>query len=58
MAMKISSYSSSNGSTPRNNQLKDIKVFDGKNQLLQLESEELAKRIAKDPEKPYFILDW
>ncbi|TMW87322.1 hypothetical protein EJD97_020104 [Solanum chilense] len=58
MAMKNSSHSSSNGSTPRNNQLKDIKVFDGKNQLLQLESEELAKRIAKDPEKPYFILDW
>ncbi|KAG5586981.1 hypothetical protein H5410_047415 [Solanum commersonii] len=40
-----------------NNQLKEIKDFDGKNQSLQLGSEELAKRITEG-EQPYFILDW
>ncbi|KAG5587027.1 hypothetical protein H5410_047461, partial [Solanum commersonii] len=56
MCMKNSSHSTSHGSTPWNNQLKEIKVFDVKNQSLQLESEELAKKIT-EREQPYFILD-
>uniref|UniRef100_M1BML0 F-box family protein n=1 Tax=Solanum tuberosum TaxID=4113 RepID=M1BML0_SOLTU len=48
------SHSTSHG---WNNQLKEIKAFDGKNQSLQLGSEELAKRITEG-EQPYFILDW
>ncbi|WMV47118.1 hypothetical protein MTR67_040503 [Solanum verrucosum] len=55
MYMKNSSHSTySHG---WNNQLKEIKAFDGKNQLLQLGSEELAKKITEG-KKPYFILDW
>uniref|UniRef100_M1BML9 F-box family protein n=1 Tax=Solanum tuberosum TaxID=4113 RepID=M1BML9_SOLTU len=55
MYMKHSSHSTY--SYGWNNQLKEIKAFDGKNQLLQLGSEELAKRITEG-EQPYFILDW
>ncbi|WMV47119.1 hypothetical protein MTR67_040504 [Solanum verrucosum] len=54
MYMKNLSHSTSHASTPWNSQLKDVKAFDGNNQLLQLGSEELAKRIMET----YFILDW
>ncbi|XP_049406467.1 F-box/FBD/LRR-repeat protein At1g13570-like [Solanum stenotomum] len=54
MYMKNLSHSTSHASTPWNSQLKDVKAFDRKNQLLQLGSEELAKRIMET----YFILDW
>ncbi|KAG5586984.1 hypothetical protein H5410_047418 [Solanum commersonii] len=57
MYMKNTSRYTSHGSTPWNNQLKEIKAFDGKNQLLQLGSEELVNRITEG-EKPYFILEW
>ncbi|TMW92702.1 hypothetical protein EJD97_012670 [Solanum chilense] len=56
--MMNSSHSTSDRSLPWHSQLKEIKVFDGKNQSLPLISGELAKKIRMEGEKIYFLLDW
>nr|XP_033513873.1 uncharacterized protein LOC104103300 [Nicotiana tomentosiformis] len=58
MFMKNLSHSTSRGSKSRHNQLKEIKVFDEKNQPLELRSGKLAIRNLMKREKVYFLLDW
>ncbi|KAM3249574.1 hypothetical protein P3L10_011344 [Capsicum annuum] len=56
--MKNWSHSTSHISKPGHSQLKEVKAFDGKNQLLQLGSGELAVRTLTKGEKVHFLLDW
>uniref|UniRef100_M1A674 F-box family protein n=1 Tax=Solanum tuberosum TaxID=4113 RepID=M1A674_SOLTU len=59
MYMKNLSHSSSERSNPWHSQLKEIKVFDVKNQELQLVSGELAiSTLSEDRKEVYFLLDW
>ncbi|XP_059310012.1 F-box/LRR-repeat protein 13-like [Lycium ferocissimum] len=58
MYMKNLSHSPSHESEPWLSQLKEIKAFDGKSQLLEYRSGELAIRTRTDWEEVYFLLDW
>ncbi|XP_060181966.1 F-box/FBD/LRR-repeat protein At2g26030-like [Lycium barbarum] len=58
MYLKNLSHSPPHESEPWHSQLKEVKVFDGKNEPLQLRSGKLAIRTLTDWEEVYFLLEW